>query len=78
MNEGSMMKKVHPTALRNLKTMHSRFHIWSKLAVQAASMNYCKTNLTPVKKTKRTCIKSPAGNLNLFYEKIIFYIKNNF
>jgi hypothetical protein len=53
MNEGSIMKKVHPTALQNLKTMHSRFHIWSKLVVQAASLNYCKTNLTPVKKNKK-------------------------
>jgi hypothetical protein len=53
MNEGSIMKKVHPTALQNLKTMHSRFHIWSKLVVQAASLNYCKTNLTPVKKKKK-------------------------
>jgi hypothetical protein len=53
MNEGSIMKKVHPTALQNLKTMHSRFHIWSKLVVQAARLNYCKTNLTPVKKKKK-------------------------
>ena len=74
MNEGSIMKKVHPTALQNLKTMHSRFHIWSKLVVQAASLNYCKTNLTPVKKKKkRTCIKSPAENLKLsVYGEIIF------